>query len=166
MNGVSQSAVNFIGQNLGARKFDRIHKIFRSCLLIVTALGLCLGVSAYLYAPQLLSIYITDSPAAIAAGQNRMLFICLPYFVCGIMDVITGALRGLGKSLLPMLVSVLGVCVLRIVWVLTIFRVYHTPSCLFASYLVSWIITEIAQYLLFKTSLKKLESQAALPDSL
>ena len=162
MNGVSQSAVNYIGQNLGARKFDRIHKVFHSCLLLVSILGLVLGVSAYVFTPQLLSIYITDSPAAIAAGQNRMFFISLPYFICGIMDTLTGCLRGLGKSLLPMLVSVLGVCVLRIVWVTTIFQVYHTPSCLFASYVVSWVLTEIVQFVLFKTSLRKLEHQKEL----
>ena len=161
MNGVSQSAVNYVGQNLGAQKFDRIHKVFRSCLGIVTLLGLVLGVSAYVFSSQLLSIYITDSPEAIAAGQVRMLWICFPYFVCGIMDTITGALRGLGKSLLPMLVSILGVCVLRILWVSTIFQAIHTPGCLFASYLVSWIVTEVIQYILFKTSLKKLQAQAA-----
>ena len=165
MNGVSQAAVNFIGQNLGAQKFDRIHKGFRSCLLIVSLLGLFMGVSAYLYAPQLLSIYITDSPAAIAAGQERMLWISLPYFVCGIMDTLTGCLRGLGKSLLPMLVSVLGVCVLRIVWVCTIFRIpqFHTPSGLFASYVVSWLVTEIVQYILFKISLNDLQKAALAP---
>ena len=164
MNGVSQSAVNFIGQNLGAQKFDRIHKVFRSCLYLVSILGLVMGVSAYIYAPQLLSIYITDSPAAIAAGQERMFWISLPYFVCGIMDTLTGALRGLGKSLLPMFVTILGVCVLRVVWVSTIFQIprFHTPSGLFASYIVSWIVTEIVQFILFKTSLKKLERQAAL----
>ena len=164
MNGVSQSAVNFIGQNLGARKFDRIHKVFHSCLWIVSLLGLVMGVSAYLFAPQLLSIYITDSPEAIAAGQERMFWISLPYFVCGIMDTLTGCLRGLGKSLLPMFVTVLGVCVLRVVWVATIFQIprFHTPSGLFASYVVSWFVTEIVQFILFKTSLKKLQTQAAL----
>ena len=157
MNGVSQSAVNYVGQNLGARQFDRIRRVVRACLGIVVVIGLTLGVSSYLFAPQLLSIYITDSPAAIAAGQNRMLWICFPYFVCGIMDVMTGVLRGLGKSLLPMIVTVLGVCVLRILWVATIFQLVHTPSCLFASYIVSWIVTEIVQVLLYRSSLKKLE---------
>ena len=163
MSGVSQAAVNYIGQNLGAGQFDRIRKVFRSCLYIVTFLGLTMGIAAYIYAPQLLSIYITDSPEAIAAGQSRMMFIALPYFLGGIMDMSTGALRGLGKSLLPMLVTILGVCVLRVVWVSTIFQVFHTPACLFLSYPVSWLITEIVQFILFKTSLKKLEAQAALP---
>ena len=165
MSGVGQAAVNYTGQNLGAHKFDRIHKVYHSCLCIVFLLGLVMGVSAYIYAPQLLSIYITDSPAAIAAGQIRMLWICLPYCFGGIMDTLTGCLRGLGKSLLPMLVTILGVCVLRVVWVSTIFQIpkFHTPSVLFASYIVSWIVTEIVQFILFKTALKKLEQQAELP---
>lgn len=162
MTGVGQAAVNYTGQNLGAQKFDRIHKVYRSCLCIVTLLGLVMGVSAYVFSEPLLSIYITDSPEAIAAGQVRMLWICLPYFLGGIMDTLTGCLRGLGKSLLPMLVTILGVCVLRVVWVATIFRLpgFHTPGVLFASYTVSWFVTEVVQFVLFKTSLKKLRQQS------
>ena len=162
MTGVGQAAVNYTGQNLGAQKFDRIHKVYRSCLCIVTLLGLVMGVSAYVFSQPLLSIYITDSPEAIAAGQVRMLWICLPYFLGGIMDTLTGCLRGLGKSLLPMLVTILGVCVLRVVWVATIFRLpgFHTPGVLFASYTVSWFVTEVVQFILFKTSLKKLQQQS------
>ena len=160
MTGVGQAAVNYTGQNLGAQKFDRIQKVYRSCLCIVTLLGLVMGVSAYVFSEPLLSIYITDSPEAIAAGQVRMLWICLPYFLGGIMDTLTGCLRGLGKSLLPMLVTILGVCVLRVVWVATIFRLpgFHTPGVLFASYTVSWVVTEVVQFILFKTSLKKLQT--------
>ena len=162
MTGVGQAAVNYTGQNLGAQKFDRIHKVYRSCLCIVTLLGLVMGVSAYVFSQPLLSIYITDSPEAIAAGQVRMLWICLPYFLGGIMDTLTGCLRGLGKSLLPMLVTILGVCVLRVVWVATIFRLpgFHTPGVLFASYTVSWFVTEVVQFVLFKTSLRKLQQQS------
>ena len=162
MTGVGQAAVNYIGQNLGAHKFDRIHKIYRSCLCIVSFLGIVMGVSAYVYAPQLLSIYITDSPAAIAAGQVRMLWICLPYFLGGIMDTLTGCLRGLGKSLPPMLITILGVCVLRVVWVSTVFQIpgLHTPGVLFASYTVSWTVTEIVQFFMFRSNLKKLEREA------
>lgn len=164
MTGVGQAAVNYTGQNLGAQKFDRIHKVYRSCLCIVTLLGLIMGVSAYVFSQPLLSIYITDSPEAIAAGQVRMLWICLPYFLGGIMDTLTGCLRGLGKSLLPMLVTILGVCVLRVVWVASIFQIpqFHTPGVLFASYTVSWVVTEVVQFILFKQSLKKIQ-QEALP---
>ena len=166
MNAVSQAAVNYVGQNLGAQKFDRIRKSLLTCLGLVTVLGITLGCSAYLLGPQLLSFYITDSPEAIALGHTRLLYICAPYFVCGLMDVFTGALRGLGKSLLPMLVSVVGVCVLRIVWIFTIFQIpqFHTPSCLYLSYLISWALTFLAQSLLFTVSLRKLRRQTPEPD--
>jgi len=104
----------------------------------------------YLFAPQLLSIYITDSPQAIAYGVTRMAYVALPYFVLGLMDVTTGMLRGLGSSVSPMLISVLGICGIRIVWIYTVFKAYHTPQTLFISYLISWIITFVAQFILFR----------------
>lgn len=159
MNAVSAATVNFVGQNLGAQRFDRIHKALRTCLGIVVFLGLTLGCTAYFLGPQLLSFYITDSPEAIAYGHNRMFYICLPYFICGLMDVCTGALRGLGKSLLPMLVSILGVCVFRVFWICTVFQWFHTPGVLYTSYIISWIITFIVQFFLFEVSVKKLQRQ-------
>ena len=161
MNAVSQATVNFIGQNLGAQRFDRIRKTLRTCFGIVTFLGIALGGLAYIYGERLLSFYITDSPEAIAAGHLRMFYICLPYFVCGLMDVCTGALRGLGKSLLPMLVSILGVCGFRILWICTVFQMprFHTPGVLYSSYIISWIITFTVQFLLFEISIRRLEKQ-------
>jgi Na+-driven multidrug efflux pump len=99
----------------------------------------------------LLSIYITDSAEAIGYGIIRMLFICLPYFLCGIMDVTTGALRGLGASMAPMIISVLGVCGVRLLWLYTIFQVpaYHTPYVMYMSYPISWIITLVLQAVTF-----------------
>ena len=111
-----------------------------------------MGLLAYALGPTLLSIYITDSPEAIAYGMVRLGYICLPYFICGLMDVTTGALRGLGASMAPMVISVLGVCGLRIGWVYTIFQIpqYHTPQCLYFSYLVSWAVTFIFQFIAFE----------------
>ena len=162
MNAVSQATVNYVGQNLGAQRFDRIRKILRTCLTIVAVLGISMGWTAYLFGERLLSFYITDSPEAIAFGHLRMGFICLPYFVCGLMDVVTGSLRGLGKSLLPMLVSVLGICGFRILWICTVFQVprFHTPSVLYISYLISWIVTFTVQLILFLVSSRKLQAQA------
>lgn len=164
LNAFSQTAVNYVGQNVGAMQFDRIKKIFRSCLVCVGVVGLTLGPVVYLAAPYLLRFYISDSPEAIAYGVLRMGFICLPYFVCGLMDVTTGALRGLGSSFVPMVVTILGVCVLRVAWVYTIFQIpqYHTPQCLYLSYLVSWTLTFAVQYVLFKVVLKKKEHKARL----
>lgn len=147
LNAFQQTAVNFIGQNAGARQWDRIRKILWICLGCVTVLGLVLGTAMYAAGPTLLSIYITDSPEAMAYGMVRLGYICLPYFLCGLMDVTTGALRGLGSSLTPMLICVLGVCGLRIGWIYTIFQVpaFHTPDCLYLSYAVSWIVTFLCE---------------------
>ena len=162
MNALNQTAVNYIGQNLGARQFDRVKKIFRVCLLSVTVVGLVMGPTAYFAAPWLLRFYIPDSPEAIAYGVLRMGLIALPYFVCGLMDVTTGALRGLGSSFVPMVVTVMGVCVLRVVWVFTIFQVprFHTPQCLYLSYLVSWTLTFGVEFVLFYRVLRKKQQEA------
>ena len=161
LNAFSQTVVNFVGQNAGAVQYDRIKKVFRACLLCVSVVGLTLGPLVYFAGPALLKFYISDSEEAIAYGVIRLSFICLPYFVCGMMDVTTGALRGLGSSFIPMVVTVLGVCVLRVAWVYTIFQIpqYHTPQCLYLSYLVSWTLTFLIQFALFGFVLHKREKQ-------
>lgn len=151
INAFHQTAVNFIGQNAGARQYKRVYKILWICLACVTVVGIVTGSLVYVMGPKLLSIYITDSPEAIAYGLTRMAFICLPYFLCGLMDVSTGALRGMGASLTPMLISVLGVCGFRVLWIYTIFQMpaYHTPQCLYISYAVSWVLTFLCQMAAF-----------------
>ena len=119
--------------------------------------GLVLGTLAYSLGPTLLSIYITDSPEAISYGLIRLGFICLPYFLCGLMDVTTGALRGMGASFVPMLISILGVCGMRIGWIFTIFQIpkFHTPQCLYFSYTVSWTVTFLFQLAAFLIVFRK-----------
>ena len=157
MNSFHQTAVNYIGQNAGAHQFKRIRKIFATCLLYVTLFGLAAGSAIWLFAEPLLSIYITDSAEAISVGIIRLTYISLPYFVCGMMDVTTGALRGLGSSVVPMVISVLGVCGIRIAWIYTIFQIpqYHTPECLYLSYIISWAATFIIQTVAFIILYKK-----------
>lgn len=147
LNAFQQTSVNFIGQNAGARQWKRISQTFRICLACVTVVGLTLGSLMYAMGPTLLSIYITDSQEAIGYGMIRLAYICLPYFLCGLMDVSTGALRGLGASFVPMLICVLGVCGLRIGWIYTIFQVpgFHTPQCLYISYAISWAVTFLCE---------------------
>ena len=151
LNAFHQSAVNFVGQNAGARQYRRVRQTLWICLGCVTVVGLVLGSLACSFGPTLLSIYITDSAEAISYGMIRLSYICLPYFICGLMEVTTGALRGLGVSFIPMLTSILGICGFRILWIYTIFRIpeFHTPQCLYFSYTVSWIITFIAQLIAF-----------------
>ncbi len=151
LNAFHQTAVNFIGQNAGAKQYKRVYKTLWICLGCVVAVGLTLGSLAYALGPTLLSIYITDSQEAIGYGMVRLAYICLPYFLCGLMDVSTGALRGLGASFAPMVISILGVCGLRIGWIYSIFQIpeFHTPECLYFSYTVSWTITFLCQMAVF-----------------
>ena len=149
MNSFHQTAVNFTGQNVGARQYDRVKRIMWTSLASVGVAGFVMGVVVYLCGPFLLGIYINDSAEAIAYGLNRMQYICLAYFLCGMMDVSTGALRGMGASLVPMVISVLGVCGIRLLWLATVFEAYRTPGCLYLSYSVSWIITFLAQFAAF-----------------
>ncbi len=157
LNAFHQTAVNFIGQNAGARQYKRVSRTLVICLGCTTVVGLTLGSLARFFGPQLLSIYITDSPEAISYGLIRLTFICVPYFLCGLMDVSTGALRGLGASFVPMLISVLGVCGIRIGWIATIFQIprFHTPQCLYFSYTVSWTITFLCQMAAFLVVYRK-----------
>ena len=151
MNAFSQTAVNYTGQNVGANRFDRVRKIALLCILCVAATGMLMGGAIYLFARPLLGIYITDSPEAILYGITRMSFVGLPYFLCGMMDVATGSLRGLGSSLTPMVISVLGVCGIRLGWIFTIFRDprFHSLESLFISYPISWTITFLIEMTAF-----------------
>ena len=157
MNAFSQTAVNFIGQNLGAHQYDRIKKTFRLCMLCVTVVAISVCSVVLLFGEPLLSFYITDSPEAIAYGLRRFLFICSTYFICGLMDVSTGSLRGMGASVVPMLISVLGVCGLRLGWNLTVFQIpqFHTLDSLYISYPISWAVTFAAQFIAFMAIYKK-----------
>ena len=161
MNAFHQTAVNFTGQNMGARRYDRIRMILWCCLGSVTVVGLAMGALAYGFGPRLLSIYITDSPEAIEYGMLRMAYMCLPYFLCGLMDVSSGSLRGLGSSFVPMVISVLGICGIRIAWIYTIFQVpqFHSIDVLFLSYPISWAITYAAQLFAFLTVFNKFRKE-------
>lgn len=147
MNSFQQSAVNFTGQNFGAKKYQRISRIMGICLLCVGCTGLVVGSLAYAFARPLLSIYITDSTEAIGYGILRMTYVCLPYFLCGLMDVMTGILRGMGSSVATMIITILGICGFRIGWLYTIFQIpeYHTLASLYISYPISWFATFAVQ---------------------
>lgn len=148
MNALHQTALSFTGQNVGGGKYDRVGKIAGICVLNVTVVGIVLGGGAYLCGSTLLSIYTSD-PEVVQYGLERMMFVCLPYFLCGIMDTLVGLLRGLGYSIMPMIVSLTGACAFRVVWIMTIFRMDHTLSTLFLSYPVSWAITALVHFICY-----------------
>ncbi|MBQ9092347.1 MAG: MATE family efflux transporter [Anaerotignum sp.] len=151
LNAFHQTALNYISQNNGARQFDRIKRILGICLGCVVVVGITVSSAAYFMGPTLLSFYIPNSAEAIQWGMVRLTFLCIPYFLCGLMDVSTGALRGMGASVAPMIISVLGVCGIRIGWIYSIFQMpkFHTPQCLYASYTISWTATFLCQMIAF-----------------
>lgn len=156
-NAFQQTATNFIGQNAGTKQFKRARNILLICLGSAVTITAVLSVLTFHFGPQLLSIYITDSAQAIAYGMIRLTYVTLPYFICALMDVTTGGLRGLGASVTPMLISVLGVCGIRLAWIFTIFQVpaYHSPQSLYLSYPISWAVTFLGQLTAFMIIYKK-----------
>lgn len=164
MNSFSQTSINFTARNYGAGKIDRLYRIMWLCLTSVFVTGFTIGLTARFFGESLLSIYIPDKPEDISYGLIRMTFICIPYFLCGLMDVTTGLLRGINYSVLPMIISVVGVCVFRIVWIYTVFRIpeYHTLQSLYISYTISWSITFVTELIIFIVLLKKLRRKSCV----
>lgn len=148
MNAVYQTALSFTSQNVGGERQDRIPKIVFQCLAIVTVVGAVLGNLAYQCGPFLLNIYSSD-PEVIQYGMSRMQIICQWYFLCGIMDVAVGILRGMGYSVMPMLVSLAGACGLRVLWIFTVFVWKHSLFVLYLSYPITWTITLAVHFICF-----------------
>lgn len=159
MNAVYQTSLSFTSQNFGAKKYDRIDKILLECLVIVSIVGLVLGQGAYFFGQQLLSIYSSDE-RVIQFGINRLAVISTMYCLCGIMDTLVGSLRGIGYSILPMLVSLTGVCLIRVIWIFTVFKAVHTTFSLYISYPITWVITLVAHGICFMIVRKKIRRVA------
>ena len=140
MNAVYQTSLSFTSQNMGAKEFKRVDKVLVQCLLVVAVVGIVLGNGAYLFGGQLLGIY-SSSPEVIQYGLVRLSLVSATYFLCGLMDVFVGSIRGLGYSIMPMLVSLTGACLFRVIWIFTIFQVERTLFCLYISYPISWVLT-------------------------
>ncbi len=156
MNSFYQATLSFMSQNFGAGEYKRLNKILACGELCVVVVGLVLGNAAVLFGNQLLSIY-SDSPEVIAAGMVRLHYISKVYFLCGIMDVLVGALRGIGYSVLPMVVSLLGACGLRLLWIATVFQIpeFHKVEVVYLSYAITWIITAGVHFLCYVIVRKK-----------
>ncbi|MCD8313529.1 MAG: MATE family efflux transporter [Bacteroidales bacterium] len=162
MSSFQQTSMNFAGQNAGARQFDRVKKVTGISLLYVALTGVILSALIFTFRRFLLGIYITDSPEAIEMGIIRMTFVCLPYLLCGMMDTTTGSLRGLGYSMAPMLISLVGSVIFRIVWIATVFHIpqYHTMKCIYVSYPITWVITLSAELIMFAYALRRVRRNA------
>lgn len=158
MNAVYQTNLSFTSQNYGGRKYSRIRKICFICMGVVTVVGLVVGLSAYLGGEMLLGIYSSD-PEVIHYGLKRLSYIASLYFICGIMDSMVGTIRGLGYSILPMIVSLTGACALRVLWIYTVFQWNRTLDILYISYPVTWTVTAIAHFTCFLMIWKKMPKE-------
>lgn len=158
MNAFHQAAISFTSQNMGAGKKERIGKILLVAEGCVIVTGVVFGWLIYGFGRPLLHIY-SNSNEVIEAGMVRMAIILLPYALCGMMDVVVGVLRGIGYSVGPMIISLLGACGLRLVWIATIFQIprFHNISTVYLSYPITWTITLLAQLLLYAHAQKKLK---------
>ena len=163
MDSVYHAAITFTSQNLGAQRYDRIRKIFWSSNAAVLIIGLPLCAISTVFGPQLLSIYISATDPAydiiIQAGMVRTYYTTTVYFLCGIMDACCGMVRGLGAAWLPMIVSLTGACLLRIVWIKTIFVWVHTLEMLYVSYPISWFITAAVHCICFAVLWRKMQTR-------
>ena len=148
INSVTQACMSFTSQNYAVRRFKRMDKILLECLGLTVAVSLVFGGGSYLFGSELMHIY-TKSADVVACGVDIMLYTTVTYFLCGMMDLFPGALRGMGHSAVPMILSVIGTVGTRVVWIFGIFPYHRSLAILFISYPASWIITIVLQVICF-----------------
>lgn len=154
LNSFYHTCLTFCSQNFGAKRFDRVKKVFFVGTGTVTVLGLVLGVFVYTFAEPLVGIFNSD-PEILVYAKQRLALVALPYFLCGLMDVGSGFLRSIGYSFRALIITFLGSCVLRIVWVYTVFPMFNDVRALYAVFPVSWFITAATLFIMFFLCYKK-----------
>ncbi|MEE0516144.1 MAG: MATE family efflux transporter [Emergencia sp.] len=161
MNAFYQATISFTSQNVGAKRISRIDKILTRGEICAIGIGLSIGLLELVFGPALLGIY-SSSDAVIEAGMRRLSILAPTYALCGAMDVMVGVLRGMGYSIVPMLFSLIGVCGLRVVWILTLFQIpeFHTLEMLYLTYPVTWGVTVVAHIITFIVLRKRLREKA------
>lgn len=158
MNGFSQGSLTFCSQNLGAKKVDRIKKVVWISQISIIVIGAAMSGIFLLFGRQLLGIY-SKSPEVIECGMSRLWVIFTTYYLCGMMDGMANCIRGIGHSLMPVISSLVGACLFRIIWLFTIFQIpqFHTPFMIFITYPISWILTFGVNVIFYNKYIKKIE---------
>ncbi len=157
MNSVYHAALTFVGQNMGAKKYHMINKVVFRCFIVVMVIGLGVGTLMFSFAEPLLKIYLPNDPDAIPYGITRLTYLIIPYFLCGTMEVMVGGQRGMGMSIIPMVTSLVGSCLLRVIWVMTIFAAFRSLPVLYLSYPISWFLTTAAHTVFYFRHLGKIK---------
>lgn len=159
MNGFSQGTLTFCSQNLGAGKTDRIKKVVLVSQVCIAIIGALLGGLFLLFRNQLIGIF-SSSPEVIQAGVRRFWVIMTTYYLCGMMDGLSNSIRGIGHSLTPVITSLCGACLYRIIWIFTIFQIpqFHNVYCIYVTYPISWLFTFVANIIFYRHYIKKIQS--------
>ncbi|MDD7761659.1 MAG: MATE family efflux transporter [Firmicutes bacterium] len=160
MNAIYQAALSFTSQNMGAKQYHRIRDIYKTTMLVVTGIGLVMGMGSYFLGNHLLKLYTNDAEV-IMYGLERLSVVAFYYALCGLMDVQVGVLRGMGYSISPMIISLIAVCGLRIIWILFAFPLNPTRLMIYWSYPVTWIAAAIPLFILYRRGIKKLDNNIA-----
>ena len=160
MNAFYQAIISFTSQNMGVGNVIRVRKILKTGLICSTVIGFVLGMLCVIFGHSLLRIY-SPSEAVIAAGIARFRIVAATYFLCGLMDGMAGVMRGLGYSVLPTIVTLLGACGLRLAWIFLLFQIpaFHTVTVVYLSFTVSWLVTFAAHVVCFRWGIKKAERE-------
>ena len=149
LNTFHQASMTFVSQNIGAKKYERIGKVIKSCFLFALIIGVVISLIAIFAGKLLLKIYCPTDMEAVNIGYVRLTIVGATYMLCGFMDIMSGALRGMGASFSSMLTSVLGVCGIRIMWIFTVFKAVHSFETLFFSFPISWAGTFLLHSILY-----------------
>ena len=149
-------SLTFGGQNVGAKSYHNIKKIVRYGVIAVSVIGLSIGGLMFVFHKPLINLYAPNNPEVMTAALARMRIIMFTYFICGIMEVFCGAMRAMGKSITAMVISLCGACGFRILWILTVFQLFHTQTGLYLVYPCSWLLTVAVYVIFFGIALRRL----------
>ena len=163
-NSITQACMSFTSQNYGVGKWKRMDRVLFDCIILSVAVMLILGGGMYFFGPEVLKIYTTN-PRVISCGMEVLTYTTLTYFLCGIMDLLPGALRGMGYSSVPMILSIIGTVGTRIVWIFGIFPNHRSLDILFISYPVSWMITIVLQVICFYFVRRKVHARPGVSET-
>ena len=155
VNSFTQACMSFTSQNYGVKKLKRMDRVLIDCMILSVVVTLILGSSVYIFGPELLHIY-SNQADVITYGMEIFSYTTVTYFLCGLMDLFPGALRGMGYSTVPMILSIIGTVGVRIIWIYGLFPSHRSLTFLFLSYPVSWIATIIMQVICFWFVRKKI----------
>ena len=155
MNAFSVAATTIVGQNIGAKKGKRVDKVIFEGSLLVTVVGLLIGICLFIFCEPLAKLYCPNSPVAVEYAKIRFGYICLPYFVCGIMEVFTGTLKACGYAIQTMIISIVICCGFRVLWLWTVFKALGTIQSVYIIFLITWILCIICCSVLYFFFAKK-----------